>query len=117
MVGAQGEGAYPAGAVPKKTVGAVRAALRWNARTSFCKVDALGVMNTYAAGRKDYGAGKKVPVTKRHIAMDVGGFPHAWRETTANVTDRAGAIGALECARRYLTTVENGLVDGGYGGE
>jgi IS5 family transposase len=36
--------------------------------------------------------GKKVSGIKRHIAVDTNGLPHAIAVTTANVTDRNGAI-------------------------
>ena len=37
--------------------------------------------------------------------------------TTANVTDRAGAISMIENAKDSLSKVKNTLVDGGYSGE
>ena len=41
-----------------------------------------------------YDAGKKVSGIKRHIAVDTQGLPHAIHVTTADVTDRAGALAA-----------------------
>lgn len=49
--------------------------------------------------------------------MDTQGFPHAIHITTANVTDRDGAIEMINYAKENLDTVENVLVDGGYTGE
>ena len=61
-------------------------------KTSFCIVDAQSVKNTDTAEKKGYDAGKKVSGIKRHIAVDRNGLPHAIRVTTANVTDREGAL-------------------------
>lgn len=73
--------------------------------------------NTDTAEQKGYDAGKKVSGIKRHIAVDTQGFPHALYVTTAEVTDRAGALKALSRAKKDLRSVENILVDGGYSGE
>lgn len=54
---------------------------------------------------------------KRHIAVDTQGLPHALCITTANVTDRAGALQAMAQAKHSLEHVQNVLVDGGYSGE
>ncbi len=85
--------------------------------TSFCIVDAQSVKNTDTAENKGYDAGKKVSGIKRHIAVDTQGLPHAICITTANVTDRAGAVLMFETAKNNLPLVENILVDGGYTGE
>ena len=61
-------------------------------KTSFCIVDAQSVKNTDTAEEKGYDAGKKVSGIKRHIAVDTNGLPHAIGITTANVTDRNGAL-------------------------
>ena len=60
--------------------------------TSFIIVDAQSVKNTDSADEKGYDAGKKVSGIKRHIAVDTQGLPHSIHVTTANVTDRNGAI-------------------------
>lgn len=85
--------------------------------TSFCIVDAQSVKNTDTAKNKGYDAGKKVSGIKRHIAVDSQGLPHAIHITTANVTDRAGAIMMFELAKDNLSEVQNVLVDGGYRGK
>jgi transposase len=69
------------------------------------------------AKEKGYDAGKKVSGIKRHIAVDTSGLPHAIHVTTANVTDRAGAIALVMQKRDQLSNVKNVLVDGGYTGE
>ena len=55
-------------------------------------MDSQSVKNTDTAGHKGYDAGKKVSGIKRHIAVDTQGLPHAIHVTTADVTDRAGAL-------------------------
>ena len=54
---------------------------------------------------------------KRHIAVDTNGLPHAISVTTANVTDRDGAIDMTKRHKQNLSEVANILVDGGYSGE
>lgn len=88
-----------------------------NELTSFCIIDAQSVKNTDSAEEKGYDAGKKVSGIKRHIAVDTQGLPHALCVTTANVTDRAGALQAIAQAKPNLQQVQNVLVDGGYSGE
>ena len=53
---------------------------------------------------------------KRHIAVDTQGLPHAIAVTTAEVTDRKGALQALERSRSSLKQVQSLLCDGGYTG-
>ncbi len=80
-------------------------------------VDAQSVKNTDSAQQKGYDAGKKVSGIKRHIAVDTQGLPHAIAVTTANVTDRQGALLALGRCRADLSTVRSILADGGYQGQ
>lgn len=98
-------------------VGEVRISHGRSTNTSFCIVDAQSVKNTDTAKEKGYDAGKQVSGIKRHIAVDTNGLPHAVHVTTANVTDRAGAIALAEQNKDSLSTVTNLLVDGGYTGE
>jgi transposase len=86
-------------------------------KTSFVIVDAQSVKNTDTAENKGYDAGKKVSGIKRHIAVDTQGLPHAIHVTTANVTDREGAIEMMNASKENLEDVKNVLVDGGYSGE
>ena len=79
--------------------------------------DAQSVKNADTAGQKGYDAGKKVSGIKRHIAVDTQGFPHATAVTTADVTDRNGALGAIDRCKPNLELVESVLVDGGYTGQ
>jgi len=85
--------------------------------TSFLIVDAQSVKNTDSAEQKGYDAGKKVSGIKRHIAVDTQGFPHAIAVTTAEVTDRNGALQAIDRCKPNLQRVESVLVDGGYTGQ
>jgi transposase len=54
---------------------------------------------------------------KRHIAVDTNGLPHAIGVTTADVTDRNGALKILESSKDNLSNILNILADGGYSGE
>ena len=80
-------------------------------------MDAQSVKNTDTAGQKGYDAGKKVSGIKRHIAVDTLGLPHAIAVTTAEVTDRKGALQALERSRSSLEQVQSLLCDSGYTGD
>ena len=103
--------------VLKKSVAAVRQSNGRKERTSFCIVDAQSVKNTDSAENKGYDAGKKVSGIKRHIAVDTQGLPHAIHVTTANVTDRAGALAMFDHHQADLGRVQKVLVDGGYTGK
>jgi transposase len=61
--------------------------------------------------------GKKISGIKLHLAVDTGGLPHAMKATTADATDRDGALGALRTYAPNLTRVVKVLCDGGYSGE
>jgi transposase len=98
-------------------VGEVRINNGRNEKTSFCIVDAQSVKNTDTAKHKGYDGGKKVSGIKRHIAVDTQGLPHAITITTANITDRDGAVMMFTQEKAKLTQVSNVLVDGGYTGE
>ena len=80
-------------------------------------MDAQSVKNADTAGLKGYDAGKKVSGIKRHIAVDTQGLPHAVAVTTAEVTDRQGALQALGRCKPGLSQVQSLLADGGYTGE
>lgn len=80
-------------------------------------MDAQSVKNTDTAGYKGYDAGKKVSGIKRHIAVDTQGLPHAVAVTTADVTDRKGALQAMAHGKTGLSKIKSVLVDGGYTGE
>ena len=80
-------------------------------------IDSQSVKNTDSAKLKGYDAGKKISGIKRHIAVDTQGLPHAILITTANVTDRKGALEALSKYKSNLSNVCKVLCDGGYTGE
>ena len=73
--------------------------------------------NTDTARHKGYDAGKKGSGIKRHIAVDTQGLPHAIHVTTAEVTDRDGALAMFMQARADLWSVVKVMADGGYTGE
>ena len=80
-------------------------------------MDAQSVKNSDTAGSKGYDAGKKVAGIKRHIAVDTQGLPHAVAVTTAEVTDRKGALEALKRCMPTLGRVQSLLCDSGYVGQ
>jgi len=86
-------------------------------RTSFCVIDSQSVKNTDTAENKGYDAAKKISGIKRHLAVDTNGLPHAIHITTANVTDRDGAMSMIVEHTHNLKCVKNLLVDAGYTGE
>ena len=97
----------------------VSAARQSNGRkeqTSFCIVDSQSVKNADSADDKGYKAGEKVSGIKRLIAVDTQGLPHALHVTTANVTDRSGALAMFDKRQADLSQVQKVLVDGGYTG-
>lgn len=98
-------------------VGEARKSRGRKEKTSCLIVDAQSVKNTDTANVKGYDAGKKVSGIKRHIAVDTEGLPHAVGVTTANITDRKGALGALSFHDENLTDVTCVLGDSGYTGE
>jgi len=98
-------------------VGDIRRGLGRDAQTTFLIVDAQSVKNTDTAEQKGYDAGKKVSGIKRHIGVDTNGLPHAIHITTANVTDRAGALAMFVACKDNLTRVIKALADGGYTGD
>ena len=72
-------------------------------------MDSKSVKNTDSAENKGYDAGKKVSGIKRHIAVDTQGLPHAIHVTTANVTDRAGALAMFDQRGADLRQVQKVL--------
>jgi len=102
--------------VTKKSVGEAREKHRRSISTSFCIVDSQSVKNTDTAEKKGYDAGKKISGIKRPMAVDTQGLPHAIGITTADVTDRQGALQIFIKENKRLSGVKSVLVDGGYSG-
>ncbi|PJJ98535.1 IS5/IS1182 family transposase [Lysobacteraceae bacterium NML03-0222] len=101
----------------KNQVGAARERQGRNACSAFLIVDAQSVKGSDTARHKGYDAGKKVSGIKRHIAVDTQGLPHAIAVTTANVTDRQGALQALMRCSPALKRVQSLLCESGYVGK
>lgn len=97
-------------------VGDIRRGLGRDAQTTFLIVDAQSVKNTDTAEEKGYDGGKFVSGIKRHIGVDTNGLPHVLHVTTANISDKAGALAAFRFSKSNLKKVQNVLVDGGYMG-
>ena len=98
-------------------VGEERSGENRDERTSFLIVDAQSVKNTDTAEHKGYDAGKKVSGIKRHIGVDTQGRPHYIQITTANETDRSGALKGMANHRDRLSRVGVVLADGAYTGQ
>ena len=79
-------------------------------------MDAQSVKNSDTAGQKGYDAGKKISGIKRDIVVDTQGLPHAIAVTTAEVTDRKGALEALARCKAGLGKARSVLADSGYVG-
>ena len=101
----------------KNVVVEIRRGLGRDAQTTFLIVDAQSVKNTDTAEKKGYDGGKLVSGIKRHIGVDTNGLPHVIHVTTANISDKAGALAAFQFYKDNLMKVRNVLVDGGYIGE
>jgi len=86
-------------------------------KTTFGIIDSQSVQNADTTEEKGYDGGKKISGIKRHAVVDTMGLPHALIVTTANVTDRNGAIEMITLNLDNLLNVKNYLVDGGYTGE
>ena len=100
----------------KNQVGVARTKQGRSACTTYLIVDAQSVKNTDTAGQKGYDAGKKVSGIKRHIAVDTQGLPHAVAVTTAEVTERKGALQAMDRCKTNLGQVQSVLADSSYAG-
>ena len=60
---------------------------------------------------------KKISGIKLHQAVDTNGLPHGLNVTTANVSDRDGALELIKDYAPNLSNVAKVLCDGGYTGE
>lgn len=98
-------------------VGAIRRSLGRDTDTTFLIIDAQSVKNTDTAQNKGFDGGKLVSGIKRHIGVDTNGLPHMIHVTTADITDRTGALEAFALCKDNLTKVQNVLADGSYTGE
>jgi transposase len=89
-----------------------------NPQPSMLIVDSKSTQNADTAQEKGYDAGKKVSGIKTHIAVDVLGLPYRILVTTANVSDRDGAVEMFSHPDfQIVPTLKKILCDGGYTGE
>lgn len=86
-------------------------------RTSFVILDAQSVKNTATPQNKGYDGGKKISGIKRHLAVDINGLPFAIHITTADVSERDGAIALLALNEEQFDLVQRVMADGGYTGD
>src|SRR5699024_10304293 len=101
----------------KKIVADRRLMQERSARTSFVIIDAQSIKNTATAENKGYDGGKKISGIKRHLAVDINGFPQAIHITRANITDRDGAIALVTLNLEQFKLVRTMMVDSGYTGQ
>lgn len=87
-----------------------------NPEPSMLIIDSKSVKNADCAEEKGYDGGKKVSGIKIHGAMDVLGLPYAICVTTANVTDRNGAI-EMFTPGIGISRLRKLLCDGSYTGD
>ena len=80
-------------------------------------IDTQSVKTTEMAGPSGYDAGKKIKGRKRHIAVDVEGFPIAIQIQPADVQDRDGAPAVILEMLKKAPTVEKLWADSGYRGK
>jgi transposase len=80
-------------------------------------VDSQSVKNSDSAECKGYDAGKNVSGIKRHLAVHTQGLPHAIAVTTAEVTDRKGALQAFDRCQATLGAVKRVLADSAFVGQ
>ena len=85
--------------------------------TTMSIIDSKSVKNALTAEEKGYDGGKKISGIKVHLGVDILGLPNAIHVTTANVTDRDGALDMLEKYAPKLSKTLKILCDGGYTGE
>ncbi|NDQ31199.1 MAG: transposase [Lactobacillus paracasei subsp. paracasei] len=80
-------------------------------------VDAQSVKTTDLTKNSGYDGGKKISGIKRHLAVDINGFPQAIHITRANITDRDGAIALVTLNLEQFKLVRTMMVDSGYTGQ
>ena len=80
-------------------------------------MDSQSVKNTDTASPKSYDGCKKISGIKRHIGVDTLGLPVAVFVTTANVSDRDGALLALQNSGQNMPLVQKIMGDSAYAGE
>lgn len=86
-------------------------------KTTFVIGDSKTISNADTAKEAGYDAGKKRKCVKLHMLVDSRGLPHGMLVTTADVSDRAGALELIARNKGTLSEVEAALFDGAYTGE
>ncbi len=84
--------------------------------TSGMRIEAQRVTNSDTAADQGEDADQPVSGITRHRAVETPGWPHARLGTTAEVTDRHGALGRFASSTDTPGFVCNVLAEGGYAG-
>ncbi len=80
----------------------------------FGSCGAQSLKNTDTSEHKGYDAGKEISGIRRHITVDTQDFFDAIGVTTAEITNRKGALEAFTHHKKSLSAVVNLLADGAY---
>ena len=86
-------------------------------QTSFCIVDSQASRTRTPLGTRAMTQARRCRESSVISRWTRKGLPHAIHVTTADVTDRAGALAMFDRRRDGLSQVQNVLVDGGYTGK